>query len=103
MVTVVPDYGMAIVGSYFDKRFENESQTAAEVELTAAIARAGITAQHHVLRGKIYDRVIQQAVKLGADLILIGAHQPQLQDYLLGPNAARIVRHAKQSVMVLRR
>jgi hypothetical protein len=30
------------------------------------------------------------------------AHSPDLKDYLLGPNAARVVRHANQSVMVIR-
>ena len=102
VVTVVPDFGMAIVGSYFDDKFESASHTEAEVKLTAAIADAGLDANHHVLHGKIYDRLIAHAKMLDADLILIGAHQPALGDYLLGSNAARIVRHAKQSVMVLR-
>jgi nucleotide-binding universal stress UspA family protein len=32
----------------------------------------------------------------------MASHRPELSDYLLGPNAARIVRHAKQSVLVVR-
>ena len=39
---------------------------------------------------------------IGAELILIGAHSPELKDYLLGSNAARIVRHSPKSVLVLR-
>ena len=42
------------------------------------------------------------ANRLGCDLIVVGAHRPELGDYLLGPNAARIVRHADQSVFVVR-
>ena len=40
--------------------------------------------------------------ELDSDLIVIGAHRPELRDYLLGPNAGRVVRHAKQSVLVVR-
>jgi nucleotide-binding universal stress UspA family protein len=38
---------------------------------------------------------------LNATLIVMGAHRPAFQDYLIGPNAARVVRHAKCSVLVL--
>ena len=38
----------------------------------------------------------------GATLIVIGAHRPDLKDYLLGPHAARVVRHAECSVLVVR-
>ena len=36
------------------------------------------------------------------DLIIMASHRPELQDYLLGPNAARVVRHANCSVLVVR-
>ena len=36
------------------------------------------------------------------DLIVIGAHKPDFKDYLLGPNAARVVRHSHCSVHVVR-
>lgn len=100
--TVVPDVGMAIVGSYLDKGFEDQSHEAADAELKAALGDVGIEAGTHVAAGKVYDRVIQLAEAIGADLILISAHSPELKDYLLGSNAARIVRHSKTSVMVLR-
>ncbi|MEY1554135.1 universal stress protein [Yoonia sp. R2331] len=102
VVTVIPNVGMAIVGSFLNDTFEADSQTAAKAELASLIAAQGITAQDHVLSGRVYDSVISQADAVGADLILVGAHQPDFGDYLLGANAARIVRHAHQSVMVLR-
>lgn len=101
-VTVIPTVGMAIVGSYFDEAQMGESQKAASAQLDAAIKEAGIDAKGHVALGKVYDDLIATANKLKADLILIGAHQPELKDYLLGPNAARVVRHSNQSVLVLR-
>ena len=102
VATVIPNFGMAIVGSYFDEGFEAESVKAASQQLATAMAEAGIDAQPHVLTGTIYDAVIGLGATLDADLIIIGAHQPELRDYLLGSNAARVVRHSKQSVLVLR-
>ena len=102
VATVVPTVSMPIVGSYFDKDFEAESNAAASKELTEAISDAGIKAQQHVLTGTVYDAVIEKASGLDTDLILIGSHQPDLRDYLLGSNAARVVRHSRCSVLVLR-
>lgn len=102
VATVVPTVSMPIVGSYFDKDFEAESAAAAAKELTSAVADANIDAREHVFTGTVYDTVINMASKLDADLIVIGAHQPEVRDYLLGSNAARVVRHSKCSVLVLR-
>jgi len=102
VVTVVPNVGMAIVGTYLDENFETNSRKTAAAELAQAVAAAGLNAQQHVLSGTIYDRVIAVAAKLDVDLIVIGAHRPDLKDYLIGSNAARVVRHSKQSVLVIR-
>jgi len=32
----------------------------------------------------------------------MASHRPALKDFLLGPNAAKVVRHAKCAVMVIR-
>ena len=52
--------------------------------------------------GRVYDQIITAANKLGVDAIVMASHTPELSDYLLGPNSARVVRHAKQSVFVVR-
>lgn len=102
VLTVIPNFGMPIVGSYFDESFESESRKSVQEALSGAIETSGIEAQQHVLTGTVYDCVIAHAARLEADLIIIGAHQPELRDYLLGSNAARVVRHSNQSVLVLR-
>lgn len=56
----------------------------------------------HVMHGRVYDQIITAANKLGVDAIVMASHTPELSDYLLGPNSARVVRHAKQSVFVVR-
>jgi nucleotide-binding universal stress UspA family protein len=93
---------MAIVGSYIAERFEAKNKAAASEQLDAAIAVSGLNAQHQVLNGTVYDSVLETADKLGADLIIIDAHQPKLRDYQLRANAAKVVRHSKQSVLVVR-
>ncbi len=52
--------------------------------------------------GTIYDEIIKAADELGADLIVMASHRPSLKDYLLGPNAARVARHARTSVHIVR-
>ena len=42
------------------------------------------------------------AEKINADLIVMPAHRLKLQDYLLGTNTAKVVRHAQCSVLVVR-
>jgi universal stress protein F len=42
------------------------------------------------------------AEKINADLIIMPAHRLKLQDYLLGTNTAKVVRHALCSVLVVR-
>jgi nucleotide-binding universal stress UspA family protein len=105
VVTVLPDFGMSVVGSYFDKGFETKALHDVGETLSAwvnAHVPDGIEVHPHVLHGRIYDQIIAAADKLDVDAIVIGSHTPELADYLLGPNAARVVRHARQSVFVVR-
>ena len=67
-------------------------------EHTAKGTKADTIARH----GTVYEQILDVAEDIGADQIVIGAHRPQLADYLLGPNTARVVRHAKCSVNVVR-
>jgi len=105
VVTVLPDFGMSIVGSYFDKDFEARAVKDMTARLEGWMTEnipADVTAEAHVTHGSIYEEIMRAADRLGCDAIVIGAHRPELKDFLLGPNAARVVRHAKQSVLVVR-
>lgn len=62
----------------------------------------GITAHPIVAQGNIYREIMNAAEKISADLIVMASHKPHLTDYLLGANAAHVVRHAPCSVMVVR-
>ena len=61
-----------------------------------------IETHEHVLHGNIYKGILATADAEGCDLIVLASHRPEMKDYLLGPNAARVVRHARQSVYVVR-
>lgn len=62
----------------------------------------GAEVETHVASGSIYDGILRIAEQTDADLIVLASHRPQMSDYLLGANAARVVRHARCSVMVVR-
>ena len=55
-----------------------------------------------VLSGNPGPVLTGYAEEINADCIIVGSHKPDIQDYLLGSTAARVVRHALCSVHVLR-
>ena len=63
---------------------------------------AGIEVHRIVGQGSIHREIIAAAEKANADLIVMASHKPTARDYLLGANAAHVVRHAACSVMVVR-
>lgn len=52
--------------------------------------------------GSISREVIRLAKEQQADLIVMASHRPEMKDYLIGPNASAVVRHATCSVLVVR-
>ena len=105
LITVVPTYGMPIVGSFFPEDFEKKALAATKTQFGEFIAKhipGDINAKGHVAHGVIYEEIMHAADRLGCDLIVLSSHRPELRDYLIGPNAARVVRHATQSVLVVR-
>jgi len=71
-------------------------------EIVADRMPSGTKAKTLARHGTVYEQVLDVAEDLSVDQIVIGAHRPGLSDYLLGPNTARIVRHANCSVNVIR-
>jgi universal stress protein F len=60
--------------------------------------RAGVVVEN----GTVYKEIVEAAKDLDIDQIVMGAHRPSLADFLLGPNSARVARHAGCSVTVVR-
>ena len=107
VITVVPDYGLSLVGSFFDESHHDKAVKEAGKQLNKFVesvvgAEVNKSVRHVVATGSAYEQILETAKKAGSDLIVIGSHKPELSDYLLGPNAARVVRHSKCSVYVVR-
>ncbi len=105
LLCVVPGFGMSIVSQYFPEGFEEKSLAEAARQLDEFIAKnipSEITSRAVVANGSIYAEILKVARETGCDLIVVASHRPELKDYLLGPNAARVVRHATCSVLVVR-
>ena len=99
--SLVPTSFMEFVPPHFDTAQQDEAQ-----KRLAAIAEGVRLPKERVssvvTMGGVYHDVLQEADKIGADLIVVGSHRPTMATYLIGSNAATIVRHAKCSVLVVR-
>lgn len=104
VMTVLPNFGMSIVGGYFKEGFEQDSKNHAKAVLREYIDKhfTDIDIKMVVATGTIYREIIAAADQLDIDLIIMASGHEDIEDYLLGSNAARVVRHSKQSVMVVR-
>ena len=55
-----------------------------------------------VVHGHSYTSILEYSNTHEADCIVIASHKPGFEDYFLGSTAARVVRHAKCGVHILR-
>jgi nucleotide-binding universal stress UspA family protein len=105
LMTVVPDFGLPMVGQFFPEGYEAKlrQQAARQLkEFAAEQVPGAIESRRIVAEGKVYQEILKAADAIKADLIVMGSHRPELADYLLGPNAGKVMRHARCSVMVVR-
>ncbi len=105
VLAVIPDFGMPLVGSFFPDDFSNNALSEATANLTRFVADNlpdDLDVMTHVKHGTAYKEILACADSVGADMIVMASHRPEMRDYLLGPNASRVTRHAKQSVTVIR-
>lgn len=105
LIHIMPDFGMKMVEDYLPKHWMSEQKTRYNKlfeEIVEKYVPSGVDITCHIGRGAIYDEVIKYSEAINADLIMISAVRPQLRDYMLGPNASKIVRHSSISVLVIR-
>ncbi|WP_271947228.1 universal stress protein [Ruegeria faecimaris] len=107
VVSVLPDFGESWVSGFFQADFHEKALAEAQKQLTELCASTlgserNEKIRHVVATGTAYQEILKTAESAGSDLIVIGAHKPDFKDYLLGPNAARVVRHSTVSVYVVR-
>lgn len=105
VVSVLPEFGSSMVGSFFPEGFEEKHRLEVDKQLHQFVEKhvpAECQVQVIVAEGKIYKEIINTAETIDADLIVMGTHEHEFMDYLLGPNAERVVSHSSKSVLVVR-
>ncbi|AKJ41831.1 universal stress protein UspF [Pragia fontium] len=107
-LTVIPIFpyysslGLGYSGELFDK---DKLKSEALLQLTEAIKDFNIPEdriEKHLATGAPKDGILKLAESIQADIIIVASHRPSITTYLLGSNAAAIVRYAKCSVLVIR-
>jgi nucleotide-binding universal stress UspA family protein len=105
MLTVVPEFRRPGVVEFLPNDYERRVLSGANQRLNMLIEERvppAIATRPIVATGTIYKVIIDTADGIPADLIVMASHRPELEDYLLGPDAARVVRHACRSVLIVR-
>ncbi len=103
VISVVPEFGM--VRQFFPDDYESQLKDSVKSKLhefTAERIPDEVSVRHIIAHGTIYREINKAAEQINADLIIMASHRPGVGDYLLGPNAARVVRHSSCSVLVVR-
>ncbi|MGE0233668.1 MAG: universal stress protein [Flavobacteriaceae bacterium] len=102
LVTVLPVIS-GMVASHVPADIEAQITDDSRKAIEKLAAETGLSKTKAAVRhGSVYHEVLDEAERIGADLIVMGSHRPGMATYLIGSNAARIVRHATCSVLVLR-
>jgi universal stress protein F len=98
VVEEIPGWAAASI----PKEIIDRSTQYAQEELAGIAKASGLKMETVVRTGHPYSTILEVAKEKSADLIIIASHRPGLQDYFLGSTAAKVVRHATCSVLVVR-
>lgn len=106
VVTVIPGFGMQMVGSFFPEDAMQKAMAAVDQKLKDYVKKkipAGIHASSKALQGKAHKEILRESKEVGADLIVIPSHNYKKVDRaLLGSCTSRVVERSKVSVMVIK-
>ncbi len=98
IIETVPAYiAVQIPAEYTDK-----AKAEAHAALTKLSEQAGGASQIDIRSGHPAEAILAIANEKDVDTIIIASHRPGFEDYFLGSTAARVVRHAQCSVIVIR-
>jgi nucleotide-binding universal stress UspA family protein len=110
LISVIDDYAFAGVGLDFAYG-QAEYLMAATAESKACLKAAsdrfesfGIRAVSSAVEGKaVYRAILDTAVTMGADLVVMGSHgRKGVEKFVLGSVAAQVLSHAHLPVLVIR-
>lgn len=105
VVTVVPNADIPAIAAHLpdgiDEHIREDGLESLKQLITQQVPE-NITVNPMVGQGSIRKEILRLATTVDADLIVMASHRPELKDYLIGANAAHVMRHANCSVMVIR-
>ena len=106
VVTVIPGFGMSMVGSFFPEDAMEKAMLAVTKELKQYVAKnvpKGVKVSTQALQGKSHKEILRESKAVSADLIVIPSHNyTKVNKALLGSTTSRVVERAKVSVMVIK-
>ena len=113
VMAVVPDIVAGIDWRYAirgetggSEDFDRRKLVAATVqrlnEIVSDLVPEGVAVETLARHGTIYEEILDVADEVGADQIIMAAHKQKVSEYLLGTNAAKVARHAKCTVSIIR-
>lgn len=105
VITVLQELGAGTVSSYLPMDFEEQAVKRVSTWLKEMVrdnVPAEVKTQRLVAVGKVYAEILAAAAEINADLIVLASHNPEISDFLIGSNAAKVARHADRSVLIVR-
>ena len=105
VMTAAPGFGMPIVASFFDEGSVKNALKEIARHLKQYIDENfpdDIEINAIVVEGNPAELILKQAQNDNSDLIVIAAHNSQIEHLLLGSCAAKVVRHANCTVTVVK-
>lgn len=101
LLHVVEDF-QGYVSAELPEDLPAKNRAYANASLDKVARQCGVDVETKVISGHASRAILDAAHDMGADCIVLASHRPGLGDYLIGSNAARVVRHAACSVHVIR-
>jgi len=101
VITVLEDIP-SYASTYLPEGLAQQHQKQAIQDLHQVAKDLNASVEAVVVHGHASSSILEYGKKHEIDCIVIASHKPGLEDYFLGSTAARVVRHAKCGVHVLR-
>lgn len=106
LLNVLPGIHMSMVSSYFPKDAARKMKQDAQHQLKVFAERHipdEIIHHMYISEGKAWATILEQADRIGADLIIMPSHQrSRLDKVMLGSVAAKVVENSPINVLVLK-
>ncbi len=106
VMTVAPGFGTPLVASFFDDDTVDKAMKEVARRLRKYVTKnipEKLHAKSIVTEGNPPEQILKQAKKHEIDLIIISGYDTELDQMLLGSCSAKVVRHSKCTVLVVKK